>query len=283
MTDSHKSYDQICKWGKSKLAEAGIEDADIDAWYLLEYVTGMSRTDFFLERESIAPVEKCLEYEKLIEKRASHIPLQHIIGTQEFMGLEFQVNGDVLVPRQDTECLVEHALPWADGRRVLDMCTGSGCIAVSLCKLGSPSNCVAVDLSEAALKVAKQNASLNGVNIEFQLSDMFQNVDGEYDLIVSNPPYIRPDVIETLSEEVRVHEPYMALCGGRDGLEFYRIIAEEGWDFLSEDGIIFVEIGHDQGEAVKEMFEAKKYENVVIYKDFAGNDRVVSAAKVRRK
>lgn len=274
-----ESYEQLLLDAAERLKEAEIADADIDAWYLLELVTGMSRASYFLEKYNRPSDEEIRKYEELLEKRISHIPLQHITGRQEFMGLDFMVSEDVLCPRQDTETLVESVLEYTSGRKVLDVCTGSGCIAVALMKLGNASCCDAVDLSEAALDIAKQNAEFNGVSINFIKSDMFEKIDGKYDIIVSNPPYIRPDVIETLMLEVREHEPLMALDGGSDGLDFYRIIAAQSKEHLEENGILAVEIGYDQWEDVSELFRQNGFRDIVRIKDLSQNDRVVMCKK----
>ena len=274
-----ESYEQLLLDAAERLKAAGIADADIDAWYLLEFVTGMNRALYFLEKYNRPSDEEIRKFEELLEKRISHIPLQHITGRQEFMGLDFIVSEDVLCPRQDTETLVESVLEYTSGRKVLDVCTGSGCIAVALMKLGNASCCDAVDLSEAALDIAKQNAEFNDVSINFIKSDMFEKIDGKYDIIVSNPPYIRPDVIETLMPEVREHEPLMALDGGSDGLDFYRIIAAQSKEHLEENGILAVEIGYDQWEDVSELFRQNGFRDIVRIKDLSQNDRVVMCKK----
>lgn len=274
-----ESYEQLLLDAAERLKAAEIADADIDAWYLLEFVTGMNRALYFLEKYNRPSDEEIRKFEELLEKRISHIPLQHITGRQEFMGLDFIVSEDVLCPRQDTETLVESVLEYTSGRKVLDVCTGSGCIAVALMKLGNAACCDAVDLSEAALDIAKQNAELNDVSINFIKSDMFEKIDGKYDIIVSNPPYIRPDVIETLMPEVREHEPLMALDGGSDGLGFYRIIAAQSKEHLEENGILAVEIGYDQWEDVSELFRQNGFRDIVRIKDLSQNDRVVMCKK----
>lgn len=274
-----ESYEQLLLDATERLDAAGIADADIDAWYLLEFVTGMNRASYFLKKYNRPSDEEIRKFEELLEKRISHIPLQHITGRQEFMGLDFIVSEDVLCPRQDTETLVESVLEYTPGSKVLDVCTGSGCIAVALMKLGNAACCDAVDLSEAALDIAKQNAELNDVSINFIKSDMFEKIDGKYDIIVSNPPYIRPDVIETLMPEVREHEPLMALDGGSDGLDFYRIIAAQSKEHLEENGILAVEIGYDQWEDVSELFRQNGFRDIVRIKDLSQNDRVVMCKK----
>ena len=213
------------------LAAHQIEDADNDAWLLFSYVTHITRAMFLAERRARMDQEALERYEALLVRRAAHIPLQHLTGEQEFMGFPFHVNEHVLVPRQDTEILVEEALKvLAPGDHVLDLCTGSGCIAISLWKLCTGLTVEAADLSAEALAVAKENAKALEAGVAFFRGDLFEAVTGRqmYDCIVSNPPYIRTEVIETLSEEVRAHEPYQALDGKEDGLYFYREIVPEG-------------------------------------------------------
>lgn len=271
------SFGDILSQGRNILKQAGIEDWELDAWYLLEYITAMGRAEYFLKRHETVPENVVGEYYKLISLRASRVPLQHITGRQEFMGLDFLVSPDVLVPRQDTETLVEYVLPYVKDKHVLDICTGSGCIAISIMKLGRAALCKAADYSEKALEIAKENAVVNGVDIEFVYSDMFGSITGSYDIIVSNPPYIRTEVISTLMPEVREHEPFMALDGGKDGLVFYRIIGSEAKDYLKPGGIVAVETGYDQGRQVMDIFKECGYKNVCVQKDLSGNDRVVAA------
>lgn len=266
------------EYGQKQLQLAGIVDADLDAWYLLEFVTGISRTMYYLKMQESVSEEHEVLYRKYIETRATHIPLQHITGVQEFMGLEFLVNQHVLVPRQDTEVLVESVLEvLKPDMRVLDMCTGSGCILISLMKLhGTSTICgVGVDISKEALKVAQANGKRIGVKADFIQSDLFENVDGRYDVIVSNPPYIRTAVIEELKEEVKCHDPFIALDGKEDGLYFYRKIVEESGRYLKAGGKLYFEIGHDQGEDVKNLMEQAGFTGVTVKKDLAGLDRVV--------
>ena len=218
------------EYGQLQLKNAKIDDAVLDAWYLLEYVTGVSRAMYFMDMNREISSDQETVYRTYIASRATHIPLQHITGVQEFMGIEFCVNEHVLVPRQDTEVLVERVLEDLESdMQILDMCTGSGCILLSLLKLCDYPNVtgVGVDISEEALQVAKRNAEKLDVNAQFLSSDLFGKVEGLYDIIVSNPPYIRTSVIEELKEEVKFHDPYLALDGKEDGLHFYRRIVDE--------------------------------------------------------
>ena len=212
----------------------------------------------------------------VIAKRAQRIPLQHITGEQEFMGLTFRVNEHTLIPRQDTEILVEEAMLYLhDGMRILDMCTGSGCILLSLLKYSNECEGVGVDISEQALAVARENATRLGLKAGFVQSDLFEQVQGRFDMLVSNPPYIATKEIETLMPEVREHEPMQALDGMEDGLYFYRKIVEKSADYLYNGARLYFEIGYDQGEAVSTLMREKGYQDVKVIKDYAGLDRVV--------
>lgn len=264
------------EWGQRQLSQAEIEDASVDAWYLLEFTTGISRAMYFMKMQEQMNESLEEKYQEYIRVRASHIPLQHITGVQEFMGLEFEVNEHVLVPRQDTEVLVESVLKvLKPGMKVLDMCTGSGCILISLLKFCGGASGTGADISEEALKIAEKNRDKMGVEAELIQSDLFENIIGKYDVIVSNPPYIRTAVIEELKEEVKFHDPFLALDGKEDGLYFYRKIVEKSPEFLKSGGELYFEIGHDQGEDVKNLMKNAGFSDVIVKKDLAGLDRVV--------
>lgn len=270
------------------LSDEGIADAVTDAWLLSEFCLGITKQKYYMNMQREISERECEAYMQLVEQRKSHIPLQHIIGYQEFMGLSFIVNENVLIPRQDTELLVEKAISLVEkikmkrgknGKiKVLDMCTGSGCIAISMAKLCGNTEITAVDISEKALEVARENAERNHVDIRLQQSDLFEKINGEYDLILSNPPYIPTEVIKTLEKEVKEHEPMNALDGDKDGLAFYRRISQEAFAYLAKDGYLVCEIGHDQGNSVSLLLR-KKASYVRVYKDLAENDRVVIAGK----
>lgn len=274
------TYQEANQKGKIILTEHGITDAAVDAWLLMEFVTGMSRTRFFVDGIFQMQPNEEERYFQLIEKRAGRIPLQHLTGVQEFMGLEFMVNEHVLVPRQDTELLVLEAerqlrKSLDDSAEVLDMCTGSGCIAVSLKARNPQIQCTAADLSEKALEVAEKNAEKMQSEITFIHTDMFTDVTGKFDMIVSNPPYIPTKVIEGLEAEVRLHDPFSALDGKEDGLYFYRILAKESPQFLKKGGWLYMEIGNDQSVAVEALLKDAGFEKIRTEKDLAGLDRVV--------
>lgn len=259
------------------LESKNIGDAKIDAWYLLSFITGITRADYFLRQNDAIEEESYARYQEALSRRGSHIPLQHITGEQDFMGLTFRVNEHVLIPRQDTETLVEQALKVIPEKsRILDLCTGSGCVIISLVVLGKELTGVGVDISDEALAVAKDNgARLAGDRVEFIHSDLFSSVAGKYNCIVSNPPYIPSQVIEELEPEVKDHEPRLALDGTEDGLLFYRKITEKSPDYLNEGGWLLVEIGYDQGESVSQLFIDNGFKEVEVIKDLAGNNRVV--------
>ena len=266
------------EYGEEQLKKAQIEDANLDAWYLLEYVTGINRAMYFMDMNRALREEAEVKYRGYIATRSEHVPLQHITGVQEFMGLEFGVNEHVLVPRQDTEVLVESVLEVLEPRmHVLDMCTGSGCILISLLKLCGQQGVsgIGVDISNEALAVACQNADNLDVKATFLQSDLFSEVSGKFDVIVSNPPYIRTAVIEELEEEVKFHDPFLALDGKEDGLYFYRRIVEESTQYLNIGGKLYFEIGHDQGVDVSNLMKDAGFSEVTVKKDLAGLDRVV--------
>lgn len=269
-----KTLKELLDSGILYLTGKGIEEAATDAWLLLEEVFQISRSWYFAHSDTEAEEQKARRYESLLEQRGQRIPLQHLTGKTWFYGLPFTVNEHVLIPRQDTEILVEEALKRAkSGMKILDMCTGSGCILLSVL-----SNCpsvmgTGVDLSEKALETARKNAADLKIKAEFLHSDLFKQVEGSFDLILSNPPYIRTDVIPTLMPEVRDHEPWMALDGKEDGLYFYRRILERTGDFLKPGGWLCFEIGYDQGEDLRRMMEMYGLEQIEIVRDLAGLDR----------
>ncbi|MCM1057515.1 MAG: peptide chain release factor N(5)-glutamine methyltransferase [Firmicutes bacterium] len=306
-------YREAYNMGKAVLSAASVPDADADARLLLEFVCSTDRNTLLAHGDREVSREEENAYRELVEKRSRRIPLQHLTGVQDFMGLEFDVNEYVLIPRQDTEILVEEVLPQLhDGMRVLDMCTGSGCILISLLHYSNNCEGVGVDVSEEALKVAERNAvkllgeqavrnrsgepgktagsgeagespelpdMFVGSHVSFVQSDLFEKVEGKFDLIVSNPPYIESDVVDTLMPEVRDNEPRLALDGSEDGLLFYRRILEECPRYLQGGGMLFFEIGYDQGEAVSRLMEQAGFLQVMLINDYAGMDRVVCGTR----
>ncbi len=284
---------ELLREGSKRLAAAGITEADNDAWLLFSATTKMSRTDYLMRGGDKASAATADIYFEKIERRSMREPVQYIEGVAPFMGYEFVVNENVLIPRMDTEILVSEALKIAKLRYIdrihgtkfdiLDMCTGSGCIAESmylvLKKDGCETNVTAVDISDKALEVARLNAKRLGADINFVQGNLFENVSGHFSMILSNPPYIRTDVIADLEPEVKEHEPVLALDGTDDGLYFYRKITDEAWEHLENTGVILFEIGYDQALEVSEMLRAKGYCDIRVIKDFAGLDRVVAAVK----
>ena len=317
----------LLKKGQMILAQAGIKEAGLDAWLLLEYTTGKSRAYYFAHGEECVTEETADRYLELVSRRADHIPLQHLTHQAFFMGYEFYVDENVLVPRQDTETLVESALECMKTVKsekkeknvhILDMCTGSGCILLSLLKEIPEAEGTGVDLSEKTLEVAARNARTLEVadRAEFIKSDLFtaeyfmpdrdqqeknsSRTDGEnaenpakteehknnngnhstaYDMIISNPPYIPTAEIEGLMEEVRLHDPRMALDGMEDGLYFYRAITQQAGNYLVPGGWLLYEIGCSQGEDVADLLRKEGFENIEIRKDLGGLDRVVLGRK----
>lgn len=270
-------YEQGCR----TLQAAGIEEATLDARLLLEAVCGTDRNDLLVHGEQPVMPQAEEKYLHWIRQRAEHIPLQQLTGEQDFMGLTFSVNEHVLIPRQDTEILVEEVLKELHDRmRILDMCTGSGCILLSLLHYSNDCEGLGVDLSAEALEVAGQNVLKvltpeKAEHAHFLQSDLFEKVEGKFEIIVSNPPYIASAEVEKLMPEVRDHEPRMALDGTEDGLLFYRRIIKEAGKHLVNSGMLFFEIGYDQGQAVSELMRTQGYREVQVVQDYAGLDRVV--------
>lgn len=304
------SWAQILSAGREFLKTAGIAEYDLDAWYLFSAAFHMDKARYYLDagRQAQITKDQLKQYQEQLRRRAARTPLQHILGTQDFMGITFAVNEHVLIPRQDTEILVETVLKENSEQKlsVLDMCTGSGCIAISLKALGAYEQVEGADISEPALAMAKRNAGeilageagkqrltasgretgredglMADNTVNFRLSDLFSafGPGDRYDLIVSNPPYIPSNVIEGLEPEVRDFEPRNALDGTEDGLYFYRRLAEESPSFLKEGGKVYFEIGYDQGQSVSNLLAAGGFTEIRVIKDLAGKDRVVCAKK----
>lgn len=274
-----KAYEK----GKKELKAAKINDANQDAWYLLEFCTKTSRLAYYNDPMQKISQEQVQMYETLLKKRASHVPIQYLIGEQAFMGLIFTVNPSVLIPRQDTELLVEVAQQQAEGKEVLELCTGSGCIIISLAYFCHLKRAVASDISEQALEVAKNNARKYHCNIEWMQSNLFSNLTGTYDMIIANPPYIAREEIKSLMPEVKEHEPILALDGGVDGLFFYREIIKNLPLYLKPHGKVFLEIGWDQAEQVSQLLQEQGFQKIRKYQDLAGKDRLIVAENERNK
>lgn len=275
---------ELLEYGERELAAAGVPEAGLNAWYLLEFAAGVSRTAYLCDKKRPVSAEAEARYRALIRKRAGRVPLEYITGERAFMGLSFAVNEHVLIPRQDTEVLVEQVIKDAGGKRdlkILDMCTGSGCIIISLAHFLDLREGVGADISDEALKVAAANAEKNRAEVTLIKSDMFSGVSGTYDILVSNPPYIRSDIIMTLEPEVKDFEPLGALDGKEDGLYFYRILAKEARRFLKPEGRIYLEIGYDQGDEVSKLLMNHGFEDIRIFSDLAGLPRVAAGRNGR--
>lgn len=283
---------ELLKEGQRRLEAQKVPDADIDAALLWQHASGMSRMDMLLARDAEIYDAQRQDFDRLIERRCGREPLQYITGVQSFMGFDFEVSPQVLIPRQDTETLVETALELARDKSavdVLDMCCGSGCIGISFGLLHKESHVVLADVSPHAAALTKRNvdklcglrANANKADSASEFcvvsSDLFAEIDGRFDLVLSNPPYIRSDVIDTLMPEVRDFEPILALDGTDDGLYFYRVIADRAREHLKDGGYVVFEIGHDQAEDVRNILVDMHYEDIHVVRDLSGNDRVVYA------
>lgn len=277
MNSYRRAYEQAIE----QLVLSQVPDANIDAWYLFEHSTGLSRASYFLKAEEAMPLEQEEQLNSCIEQRKKRVPLQYIIGNQEFMGFSFLVSPSTLIPRQDTEVLVEEVCKEASGKKILDLCTGTGCIIISLAKLCSLKSAIGTDISIEAVETAKENAKQLGAEVTFYCGDLFLALPNEekFDIIVSNPPYIPSAVIDTLMPEVKEYEPITALDGDMDGLKFYREIIKKAGTFLTPKGQLFFEIGCEQAEEVSTLLLENGFEEIRVRKDYAGLDRVVCAKR----
>ena len=271
------TYREAMVLGEKTLNEAGIVDAKNDAWLLLAMACRMDHTFYYMHIDEEMPEDAQHEFDGLIRKRSERVPLQYITGEQEFMGLTFHVNSSVLIPRQDTETLVEEALKLVKpGMKIMDMCTGSGCVLISILKNAHGVEGFGYDISKQAIYVAKENAKFNDVAADFERSDLFDDVmEEQFDMMVSNPPYIRSDEIAALMPEVADFEPHEALDGKEDGLYFYRKLIAGCGEFMKPGGYVLFEIGYDQGTEVSSMMKNAGFEEVTVVKDLAHHDRVV--------
>ena len=271
------TYSELLADGVQMLLKAGFEEARTDVRALLFHACGLDFMSFLRDGDLTVPGEQEEGFRNMLARRMKHEPVQYITGEQEFCGLCFHVQPGVLIPRPETELLAEAVFTDAKGKRVLDMCTGSGCIAVTVAKLGEPAFVAASDYSGDALAIAKGNAERLDTDVTFFQGDLFEHVEGMYDIIVSNPPYIKSKVIDDLMPEVKDFEPRLALDGTEDGLLFYRRIVAEAKAFLNPGGRLMFEIGHDQGEEVAALFATEGYDLIEVKKDYAGLDRMVFA------
>ena len=272
--------EDLLRYGKGKLEKQKVEDASIISRILMQYVLKIDRNKLIINKNDNVDINKENEYKEYIEKIIKGKPVQYITNNQEFMKLNFYVDENVLIPQPDTEILVEEVIKSIDimeNIEILDMCTGSGCIGISLAKNIKNTKVTLVDISKEAIEIAKKNAIQNGVEnkVTFIQSDMFENVKGKFDIIVSNPPYIETDIIQTLDKQVQ-NEPHIALDGGKDGLDFYKILINEAHKYLKKDGKIFLEIGYDQKQEIESLAkQSKHYKKIETIKDLSQNDRVI--------
>ena len=275
---SAESLREAERRGAAYLAAAGREEAAQTARLLLCHVLNFNFTDYVLAREDLLSPHDAARYEELLTRRASGVPLQYLTREQNFCGLSLYVDERVLIPRQDTECLVEEVL--RDGARgaLLDLCTGSGCIPLALLKHGNFSCALGADISAEALAVAETNRARTGLPLLLRQSDLFSEIPERFDVITANPPYIESAEIESLSVEVRDHEPRLALDGAADGLAFYRRLAAESGAHLKPGGRLYLEIGMSQGAAVTSLLEAAAFSDIQIIRDLAGRDRIVKGS-----
>ena len=312
---------------RERLQNAGIEDFEYESWAFLDWKLHIDRAEFYMNPDGKVKEELLEELERVLKQREQRVPLQYLMGKCEFMGYDFYVDERVLIPRQDTECLVELAVEsirekkvklgqeyseadhgenvskentvkydenygmqhyekcGVDNKKperkstkvkVLDLCTGSGCIGISVAKLCSDTEVTLADISEGALSVAKKNADNLSADVTLIRGNLFENIEGRFDYILSNPPYIPSEVIEGLMPEVKEHEPRLALDGEADGLSFYRKIINEAPDYLNPEGRIYFEIGAEQGKDLIRLMDERGFYEVKVHKDLAGLDRIVT-------
>lgn len=275
---------EVLKSSRDNLIKNSIDEPMLKARLLLAFVLDKPKEYLVINDNEEISQEALKCYTKTIDRIINGEPLQYIIGKQEFMGLEFMVNSNVLIPQPDTEILVEEVIELCRNKnnpKILDLCTGSGAIGISIAKILKCKMTLS-DISEDALDVARFNVNKNNVNVKIIKSDLFKNINEKFDIIVSNPPYIETDVIKTLSKEVQ-NEPHLALNGGLDGLEFYKKIINEAIKYLNNDGILALEIGNDQKEAVMDLIkENSNYIGTYSKKDLAGNDRIIVTGLSKR-
>ena len=278
------SIQELLEIGVKRLKNKNIEEPIFISRLLMSFTIRKDRVFLVTNSEKELTKQQEKSFLESIEKVENHIPIQYITNNQEFMKMNFYVDENVLIPRQDTEVVAEEAINIIKNNNfkdILDMCTGSGILAVSIAKYIKNCNVSAVDVSQKAIEVAKKNAILNGVNdkIKFIHSNMFENVNGKFDVIISNPPYIKSKVINSLSENVK-KEPILALDGGTDGLKFYKILANNAYQFLKPEGYLILEIGYDQKEEVTNLL-MDNYQNITCINDMGENDRVIICKKDR--
>lgn len=286
LENNNKTIRNLILAAKNELNKSCVGESYVDAQIFMMKAVNMSKTEILINPDYELNEEQLADFRNMVEKRKSGIPSKYIIGKCEFMGYDFFVDENVLIPRADTEVLVEKVLEFSkenNFKNILDMCTGSGCIAISLV-LNGIEKAVGADISKGALNIAEKNAEYNNVKnkTEFIHSNLFENIGGVFDAIVSNPPYIPREDIKSLMREVKDHEPLSALDGGDDGLDFYRKITEESRKYLKSGGMLFYEIGYNQSKDLHNIMEENGFEKITTVKDYAGLDRVVFGTKTER-
>mgnify|MGYP002622627003 CR=1 FL=1 len=280
------TLNEILGEGRKRLQAAGISDYVSDAWLIMSELLGIDKSYLILHGNEECSKAYEEEYVVCIKRRQEHEPLQKITGKAYFMGREFSVRGEVLIPRFDTEILVEEAIKEIKSRinkcikpdlTVLDMCCGSGCIGISMGLEFPQIKVVCADISDEAIRVTNENIGRHGANnVQVVKSDLFENIEEEYDIILSNPPYIQSEVIETLDEEVKNYDPRIALDGGADGLVFYRRIVDDSSKYLKASGSLMMEIGYDEAAQVQEIMAERGYTDLRVVKDYSKLDRVIT-------
>ncbi len=271
---------ELIRFGIEKLKTCDVPEADVDAELLWLHISGMDKMKLLLEKQQVVSGDMEQAYLDLIEKRAKRIPLQYLTGTTGFMGMDFYTAEGVLIPRMDTEVLVMKALELMHGcnvnmPKILDLCCGSGCIGISIKKLFDKCHVTLADISDEAIQLTKKNAESLGAICSIVKSNLFEDIDDRYDFIISNPPYIESDVIETLMPEVKDYEPRLALDGSKDGLLFYRSIICDVTEYLKDNGYVLFEIGNNQAEDVQHLLVDAGFYNIHVIQDLGHNDRVV--------
>ncbi len=267
----------VLKYAENKLKDGGVAEYKSDARFLTSDFLQGDLSSIIITPSKEVDISAL---DEMLDKRISGMPCQYVTKNVQFMSLDFEVNENVLIPRQDTELLVETILKIRPNNpEILDICTGSGCIAVSLAKYINCKKVRACDISEKAIEIAKKNAEKNGVEIEFYKDDILnsEKYDHKYDIVVSNPPYIETEVVLSLDSVVKDYEPGIALDGGKDGLDFYNKISDYAKNILKEDGVLAFEIGYNQASDVHRILTQKGYEEITLLQDLSGNDRVITA------
>lgn len=271
---------ELIEYGKNTLNKNEVQDSSIISRILAEYILNFNRQEIIANLDKEVEEEQRVRYYLALIEIIQGMPIQYITNKQEFMKLDFYVDENVLIPQPDTEILVEKAIEETkkiENVEILDMCTGSGCIGISIAKNIENAKVTLVDISKNAIEIAKKNALRNKVEsqLTFIQSNMFEKVEKKFDIIVSNPPYIKTDVIPKLDKQVQ-NEPHIALDGGKDGLKFYKIIIEKAKKYLKENGKLILEIGYDQKEEVENLIkQSGQYKKIEVIKDLSQNDRVI--------